>query len=52
MNLIKKIDILIRQRYGTKVEDTHSPEHKDFDDFMKKFNGVLNVEKQDNYTQM
>jgi len=44
----KKIDILIRQRYGTApLEDLHSPEHKDFDDFMKKFNGALNVEKQD-----
>ena len=44
----KKIDILIRQRYGTApLRMFYSSEHKDFDDFMKKFNGVLNVEKQD-----
>lgn len=43
-----KIDVLIRQRYGTApLENLHSQEHKDFDDFMKKFNGVLNVGKGD-----
>ncbi len=44
----KKIDALIRERYGTApLEDLHSEEHKDFDNFMKSFNGALSVEKQD-----
>ena len=41
------IDNIIRNKYGTKsLEDLSSPEHKEFDIFMKNFNKIMSVQKQ------
>lgn len=42
----KVIDEVIRKQYGTKgLEDLLSPEHKNFDTFMKNFNKMFLVDK-------
>ncbi len=44
----KSVDQTIRQRYGTEgLEDLQSSDHEKFDEFMKSFNDVMRVGKQD-----